>query len=133
VSQPRFIHLDSAGGGNFCAVKIAFGALRNIKILAPETAQIATNGGNRKRFGPEHKMVKRFFLDGVNIFGNHPAINQKKKFALLVFPDTANPSFERRYPATMVAGLALDIIALGFIKITFFHFTLILIIPDMLK
>jgi len=64
--------------------------LRNIRVLAKETLEIASHGGDGIGTGTGQKMKERFLLDGIDMAGNDLTIHETEKRAAPVFPDPAD-------------------------------------------
>jgi hypothetical protein len=69
--------------------------LRDVIVLAVEAHEIAARSGNRIGPGAREEVEQGLFLNGVDLFGNNPAIVKAVKGAILVFPDVAEAPLPR--------------------------------------
>ena len=98
--------------------------MRDFKILAVETSEIAAHGCNRVGTASGLELKEWFFFYRVYMLGNYLAIDKGIQRATFVFPDTTNTPFAVSNLAVMGAEKAIDIILFGFIIETGFHFSI---------
>jgi hypothetical protein len=60
-------------------------------VLAEFAGKVASRGRNGICQGPGQNMEERFFFDRVNLFGRHPAIDERIEFPSPVFTGAAEP------------------------------------------
>ena len=68
------------------------GDLRNSVVLAMTAVEIASGRGNGESCTARHDVIKRFFLDGIDMFGAHQAVDQAIKGPPAVFADSTDAS-----------------------------------------
>jgi hypothetical protein len=89
-----------------------------------ETSEIAAHGCNRVGTASRLELKEWFFFYGVYMLGNYLSIDKGIERATFVFPDTANTPFAVSNLAVMGAEEAIDIVFIGFIVETGFHFSI---------
>ena len=80
--------------------------LRDVPVLAEETAHVAAGRAHRKYARPRQKMVQRFFLDGINLQCGRMRVPEAVKLAALVRANEAEPSLplaDMAVPRTKIA------------------------------
>lgn len=71
-------------------------------------------------------MKKRLFLDRVDVHGYDLAINKTVEFAILIFPDSTQPSLVIMDEAVMCAEMTFCVLAVQlFVKHSLFHGSII--------
>src|SRR5271157_5383291 len=88
------------------------GILGNVVVLTMKAHEIAAHRGDGVRAGAGEEVEERLLLDGVDVFGDDPAVIEAEEAAVLVFPDVAEASFPRVDLAEMGAQMALNLAVL---------------------
>jgi hypothetical protein len=82
--------------------------LRNLPVLASLAMKITPYSGNRKDFCPWIVMIKRLFLDWINVSCCSYSIGYSRELAVKVHPDAAIPGLARRDSALLGAKPTFD-------------------------
>ena len=97
--------------------------LGDIRILAEETPEITSYGGNGIGAGPGKKVEQGFFFNGISVGSDNPIVNEAYKRAGTIFPDATDTLIAVFDQTAVIAEKTSDpVVVLFFIEVCLFHY-----------